>query len=66
MEKTTIEITKKQREQLNRLKSDTEAYREVLDRLLGSEKGELWTEQEIKDIVDRRLEEQMREMGGRR
>jgi len=66
MEKTTIEITQEQREQLNRLKSDTEAYREVIDRLLGSDKGELWTEQEIRDIVDRRLENQMWEMGGRR
>ncbi len=66
MEKTTIEITQEQREQLNRLKSDTEAYREVIDRLLGSDKGELWTEQEIMDIVDRRLEDQMMELGGRR
>ncbi len=65
METTTIEITMEQREQLNRLKSDTEAYREVIDRLLGSDKGELWTEQEIRDIVERTVEKQMHEMGRR-
>jgi len=63
---TTIQITDEQRDKLEKYLNDGEPVRNALERLLGNENGELWTEQEIRDIVDRRIQEQMRELGGRR
>jgi len=66
MSMTTIQITDEQRDKLEKYLNDGEPVRNALDRLLGNEGGEMWTEQEIRDIVDRRLGNQMHELGGRR
>lgn len=63
---TTIQITEEQREKLERLRNDGEPVRNALDRLLGNENGELWTEKEIRDVADRQIERSLREYGGGR
>ena len=55
---TTIQIPRDVRDQLrdNRLPHES-SYGDTIERLLGdSTGGQLWTEQELKDLVDRRIE----------
>jgi len=56
---TTIEIGTELRDELRKERKPHESsYGDTIERLLGaSSGGQLWTEQEIKDIVDRRVEE---------
>jgi hypothetical protein len=55
MSKTTIEIDERLRDQLREeRKSHESSYADTIARLLGdSTGGQLWTEQEIKDITRR-------------
>lgn len=59
MSKTTIEVEEKTRDMLRDARESHERnYDDTIVRLLGSQSGgQLWTEQEITDIVDRRIQE---------
>ena len=58
MSDTTIQIPTKLRKRLKDERLPHESnYGDTIERLLGdSTGGQLWTEQELKDLVDRRLE----------
>ena len=58
MSKTTIQIPESIRERLKEERLPHESnYGDTIERLLGdSTGGQLWTEQELKDLVDRRIE----------
>jgi len=59
MSKTTIELPESTRDKLKDERLDHESnYGDTIERLLGdSTTGKLWTEDEIKTLVDQRLEE---------
>ena len=59
MSKTTIELPESTRDKLKDERLDHESnYGDTIERLLGdSTVGKLWTEDEIKTLVDQRLEE---------
>jgi len=59
MSKTTIQISKELRSRLidERLPHES-SYGDTIERLLNDGSGgQLWTKQEIQDIVDRRIEQ---------
>jgi len=58
MSKTTIELTESKRDALKAERLPHESnYSETIARLLGdSDGGQLWTQSEIEDIVDNRIE----------
>jgi len=62
MSDTTIQIPTDLRKRLKDERLPHESnYGETIERLLGdSTGGKLWTEQEIKDVVDRRIESYQR------
>lgn len=62
MSKTTIEVEEKTRDMLRDAREDHERnYDDTIVRLLGTQSGgQLWTEQEIKDIVEREIEQATR------
>ena len=59
MSKTTIELPESTRDKLKDERLDHESnYGDTIERLLGdSTVGKLWTEDEIKTLVDQRLKE---------
>lgn len=61
-DKTTIQVTTDVRNQLDARKEGDESYNTVLNRLL-EDGGQLWTEAEIRALVQREFEEQARELG---
>ena len=58
MSDTTIQLPKSTRDKLKDERLPHESnYSDTIERLLGdSTGGQLWAEQELKDLVDRRLE----------
>ena len=58
MSDTTIQLPKSTRDKLKDERLPHESnYGDTIERLLGdSTGGQLWAEQELKDLVDRRLE----------
>jgi len=62
MSKTTIEIPERLRDELRDERKEHESnYGDTIERLLGaSSGGQLWTEQEIKSIVQREIEQVQR------
>lgn len=56
---TTIELPKRLRDDLQEARAEHErSYADTIERLLGQQSGgQLWTEEEIRDIVDRRIQE---------
>jgi len=62
METTTIELSVELRDELRKERKEHESnYGDTIERLLGaSSGGQLWTEQEIKSIVQREIEQVQR------
>lgn len=60
MSKTTIQLTDETKDLLDSHKQGQESYNDVVRRLAGQSNGQLWTEEEIKDMVDTRLERKVR------
>jgi hypothetical protein len=62
MGRTTIEIDADLRDRLREERKPHESnYGETIARLLDSDTGgQLWTEQELRDMIDRRIEEKRR------
>ena len=58
MSDTTIQLPESTRDKLKDERLPHESnYADTIERLLGdSTGGQLWTEQEIKDLIDRRIE----------
>jgi len=62
MTKTTIELPESTRDKLKAERKPHESnYGETIERLLGDTSGgSLWTEQEIRDMIEREIEQHAR------
>jgi len=61
MNKTTIELPVPVRDKLRDERKPHESnYGDTIERLLGEAGGQLWTEQEIRDLVQREIEKTQR------
>jgi len=62
MTRTTIEIPESVRDQLKEERKSHESnYGDTIERLLGeSSGGQLWTEQELRDMISREIEKAQR------
>jgi len=61
MSRTTIEIPESVRDKLRDERKPHESnYGDTIERLLGEASGRLWTEQEIRDVVQREIEKTQR------
>ena len=56
MSKTTIQLTEATKALLDDHKQGQESYNDVVRRLAGDSTGQMWTEKEIRDMVQQELE----------
>jgi len=56
---TTIRLTDDTRDLLDEEKVGNESFDDTVRRLLGESDGQLWTEQDIKNMVDARISERV-------
>jgi len=57
MSNTTIQITEDTKGLLDQYKQNNESYNDVVRRLAGKPKGQLWTEEEIEEKFNQLIQE---------